>query len=345
MARVTEILGLKIPVSFKLENQLPAKYQCTAEGSFSDIMNWLEKKPLADEKQRNGNFFNEQVYAKNNNEWRGGSFAELIQPHTDFKNYDEALKKLSTAKIWEKAIQSFAEVTVRRRTRCQYDGEFDYDKRWDIEPFQRRSAKVQTRRVIKVCVKFAFSYGVDASSIEQFGAFVAAIVNLLETNGIMVGVDMSFVSKDHVDGDNSIFEGIVNVKKPDEYLPPGQLLKAMSPNFFRRAEFGIAIAAAQAMGKTACSNLGSPYEFNKQWESKDDTLTIYCAPHPDEQEKIIKNLIEMIGVNSKPTEPTKPTKPSKPGKFDFPSPAEITDWTGAFKREPLSSKWDYERKP
>ena len=323
----TSLMGLSLPLEFRVTNGL--KFRDTTyhkavdvRGRFANMMAFLNSKPRAQGNGGNSEQFNEVVY-RDDEDFTGGTHQELLAPHEDFKPYQEAMKTLSQQKVWKQAVESFAEISVRKRKRCAYDGEFDYDKRWDAEPFQRRTTAPRAQRIVKMVIQCGVSAGVSAEAISRFAGFAAAIANLLERNGVMVEIETNYTGVNFIQqmvvGEkiDTIFTASVEVKRADEYLPPGQILKAMSPNFFRRAVFGTIIACAEAMGKTASGWLGMPFQFDKVFGIDGNTLVLYAAPKPEDQERIIAELIKMVGTG-KIEEPKEEPKEKKPIEQEIP---------------------------
>lgn len=310
-------LGLSLPLTIRHSKNLKFGGETYSNaigmtGRFTHLMSSLrESEPLPDTgdstEKHNRERYNDVVFASgkspfgfDRDEFAGGSFKKLLAPHEDFSPYHEALSKLSQQKVWKSAIQSFAEISVRKRKRCAYDGEFDYDKRWDAEPFQRRTAAPRTQRIVKMIIQCGVNCMVSAESIARFAGFAAAIAQLLERNGVMVEIETNYVGTGFANTtDSNIYVTNLTVKRADEYLPPGQILKAMSPNFFRRAIFGTIVVAAQTLNAKVDGGLGRSYNFSKVFGVEGNTLVLYSAPNEQDQGKVIEELIKLIGAAPK----------------------------------------------
>lgn len=268
-------------------------------GSFNEYLRFLKSKPSAANWKHNGEKFNAFLYedTKSRIEFCGGTPDELITPTTNFGPYRKALRKIQSEKLWKEVCFSFGQITQRRRARSQYDGEFDWDKRWDAEPYHQRTPRPLISRIIKLNVETGFSCGVSSATIDDYGGFACAIVTLFERNGVLVGLNVWDSTAGICEGKGntgSLARICYQVKRPDEYLPPGQLLKALSSNWYRRASFSLLAANAEFLGYPAENSLGRPVTFGKVWERKDNSIHIYSVPDYTKQYEIIKELSKLL---------------------------------------------------
>lgn len=279
------------------------------EGSFFEYLEFLKAKPNV-AKINGGNnsaSFNNKVYESRtgakgggDNSWVGGRFEDVLKPHSDFDDYHQALKKIQGDKLWREVVTAMGETMQRRRVRSEYDGDFDYDKRWDVEPYQERSKKPLSTRIVKLTVESSFSASVKSQTINAFAGFVGAVITLLEQSGILVELKVNDTGTNFLDnGKNCAFCISLNVKKADEYLPPAQVMKALSSVWYRRAIFGLICANAQNLRSEVSDGLGSPFRFGVPWERKDNELFIYSVPDFGAQHKIVESLTELLGVKPK----------------------------------------------
>lgn len=228
------------------------------------------------------------------NTWRGGSYKDMAAPHKNFHDYHQFMKRIQQEKLWREVSFAFEQTMQRRRTRSEYDGDFDFDKRWDAEPYQERTRKPQMTRVIKLVVEGSFSSGVSPETINEFASFVTAVITLFERNGVLVDLTVNHTGCNFTNRADTIFFISLKVKRPDEYLPPSQILKCLSTVFYRRAVFALITACAEVLGHKVDSGLGTPYKFGKCWERKDNELHIYGVPDHKQQHNIITSLLELF---------------------------------------------------
>lgn len=261
-----------------------------------DYFKFLTSGEAALAKGKNQTEFHKQVY-EGDDSFKGGTFRQFCEPHSDFDSFHNATKQISADKLWKKVGHSFDMTNTRKRVRSAYDGDYDHDKRYDMEPFTRRETKPAIARIVKMRVDSSFSWTVNADDINRFGGFVAAIVNMIEKNGFLVELTVSNTATGFTQNESGseVMMSRFLVKKADEYLPVSKILKAMSAVWFRRAGFGGIIAAAEICGEEVGYGLGTPYRYGKIWERVNDAICIYSVPSPDEQKQILEKMIEMIG--------------------------------------------------
>lgn len=299
-----------LPGTFELDtdyNVLGKKYAAAKfRGSFQGYLSWLKERPVAQPASRDHqDKFNEYLYGHGDDQWRGGPIDNLLSPHKDFGNYQAIIRKIQSDKLWKEVVFAFDKQMQRRRARDAYDGDYDHDKRWDAEPYQHRTKKPQVVRTVKITTEGAFSCGVGEGSINEFAAFVAAVVTLLEQNGVLVALDIAYtvtgIAGETQYKGNTVANMVWSVKRPDEYLPPSGILKCLSAGFYRRGVFASFVAAAEFLGGQVSGTLGQCIQYGKKWERKDNELFIYAIPSIDEQHKIAESLTQFIGLSATKT--------------------------------------------
>lgn len=264
------------------------------EAKYVDLVTFHEKTDKTPAKTNNEKEYNNSLF-DTQNEWRGGSREELFKPKDDLSAYENYLKKLTDNKTISKVAAKFYESTRVRRTRSAHDGEWDYDKRYEVEPFMRREKRKVNLRVIKLNAAVCFSAFVSAQQINEYGAFIAAITSIIERSGALVEIVISNA------GVNVIYDSEIKrqyteilLKRPDEYLPIQSVLRAFSSNFFRRIIFGTMIMSAEFIGKDITGGYGSPHTYGKTFEIIGNTLNIYSVPEMDKQNQICEKLAEAL---------------------------------------------------
>lgn len=167
-------------------------------------------------------------------------------------------------------IATLDALASKRRTRylSEHDGEFDFDRRYDLNPFNAtRIENNGALRVIDIDVEFSFNCSVGASKIAAYGALAWSIVDLIERAGIQVNLnlvqllDQSQETKIDKTVEFSTPNYIVNtiqLKRAGEYVDTMQLARCFTPYFFRRCSFALFTAEAQARGRDTFYNLGYP---------------------------------------------------------------------------------------
>lgn len=227
--------------------------------------------------------------------WCGGNCEEIFLPKKDFTQFNKFQDRLRALGVWNKLKTNFAQKNVRRRVRDAYDGEFDFDKRFDLTPFTRRGLLPNAHKAIKLNISFSFHFGIGSSTITEFGAFAAAIANILENHGI--GVELNIFNML-----NGLFEYYssdlhvtwAKVKRYDEYLPPQMILQVFNSNFYRRAIFFALMTQADLFGKECQENLGSPASAKDALEFKGNEIYIHSTSVLQNQEQTLSKIMDFI---------------------------------------------------
>lgn len=147
---------------------------------------------------------------------------------------------------------------LRKRRFSEHDGEWSYDRRYEIQPFQATTKTNTPTRVLRIRAQFSVSGAAHSKDIDKYGALVWAICQLIERSGIQteiiwaddcLGIDDSKVLNANIE---------VLVKKPGQYLAPSMLATCFSTLFFRRIGFAFIVASANTAGFASSYGLGRP---------------------------------------------------------------------------------------
>jgi len=264
------------------------------EAGYVDILEYFRNyKQGSFGTSKNAKEIDDQLFDKSNNNWKGGSYEDLYVPAKDI-DLSHISSKLEASEVFSKLVYSLATVSKRTRIRCAYDGELDYDKRFDVEPFNRRSTRKGPQRILKLRAQGNFTCYVSSQVINEYGQFIAVLINLLEKNQVMVQFDLMYQTSNVADADDlsSIY---LKVKKADEYLSMASVSKVVSSNFFRRIGFALYCCNAEIQKRDVGYGLGQSVQHNKTWEIEGDTLNIYSVPTWLEQMDIVSKLHEVFG--------------------------------------------------
>jgi hypothetical protein len=303
LKQTTKIFGLDFPGKMVVQKKAmfeKNKYDTLVEyeGNFFDYFKFVTSDTPALATGLNEERFKHHIFADSydDNQFKGGTLRDVIEPHKDFTVFHDAVKKISSNKLWKKMAHSFDMTSTRKRVRSAYDGDYDHDKRYDMEPFSRREIKPSIARIVRIRIDASFNCGVGAEQINRFGGFVAAIINLMERNGFLAELHVSHTGYNfmYCEG-SSLMRNTLLVKKADEYMPPSKVLKVLSSVWYRRAGFSMIVAAAEICGNKVGDGLGTPYRYSKVWEKIGNEIHIYSAPSSDEQNGILEKLIELVG--------------------------------------------------
>jgi len=194
--------------------------------------------------------------------------------------YDDLFKTPNLAKFerkrksmkWEKEILTKSGTHMSRKRRwSEHDGEWSYDRRWELMPFQRTERLASPIRVVEMDIYMSVSSRVQADTIDEFGATVWAISNIIESRGVQVGIRFVYLSNRSAGRDGS--EIRIRIKNPGEYLAPERLAATCSTNFVRRVMFSAIVASADHMKKEVAFGLGQPRQ-NPDVKYENGVLTL-----------------------------------------------------------------------
>jgi hypothetical protein len=235
-----------------------------------------------------------------------GTVADISAPFTDFALYDAARAELEASDLMQRLMDAQDRVRVRSRQRSEHDGEYDHDRRWDIQPFQHRVVQTRPGRILKMRVFADFSAQVKGDYINRYAALVSAIIGLVESAGVRVQLDLDFGSRDFEVSGRYTMSLKVRVKNTDQYFNAGDLLKTLSSNFYRRVFFMGIILAADSVGKAAEDGLGMARRHSGPsavLNPVDGTLDIHSLPHPRDQESLLASILHyVLGHEAVPNE-------------------------------------------
>lgn len=190
----------------------------------------------------------------------GGRVEELAEKPS-MAIFNTAVKDMRKSNIHKKIKTAFADTSIRKRRMNPHDGEYDHDRRWDVNPFSRAARGISPVRSLKIFANISFSCGVGSDTIDRYGAMMAAICNLLESSGITVEIILQSI---HIDStDSGCFIDNIIIKKPGDYLPAASLIKAFSSNYYRRVLFTNTVMDVELQGKDARGGLSTPASFDE----------------------------------------------------------------------------------
>lgn len=232
--------------------------ELTGFGTYKGLL-----KDIEESKTRNwNNSFNQSEVNRfisntdsSHTKFAGGTWEDV----TNLKNLDgfkKQLKEMEKHKLREKVLTKLEFNPKRKRRLSEHDGDYDFDKRWEIKPFSNCRKEMLPMNVIDVNVDMSISAGTKSEDINKYGAIVWSLIQLIESLGIQCNIniinDVSGLSSDM----NSKL--IFNIKKSGEYISPVALATCFQSVFFRRAIFAGMVLACDENKKQVCGGLGSP---------------------------------------------------------------------------------------
>lgn len=267
-------------------------------GSYKDLVDDIEEMRHKTLKNR-ANQDQFETFTKNGDryhiEFSGGKWEDVM----NVKNMDDFKKALSDFqknRLEEKIIAKLDYSPKRKRKMSEHDGDYDIDKRWEITPFHSSKMERLPISVIDMNVDMTISAGMDAESINKYGTMVWSVIQLIETFGVQVNVNI-IMEVNNLSTCGKSAKMVLNVKRAGQYVSPISLATCFTSVFYRRAMFTADLLVCEAFNVQACSSLGQckyPSEKKNIWFDKG---AIYTRPGAMfKATEIEECLIKMIGV-------------------------------------------------
>lgn len=228
-----------------------------------------------------------------------GGTTKDFQSAPDMNPFLKAKEKILASQLDRKINDAIGYKPKRKRTNDEYDGDWSYDRQWDMKPFNRAFKLPIPNRFVTIDVDYSISARTDATAINEYGATVWAIVQILEDLGINVEVQISTKGRNMFYTTASQRKAVSNystfeIKKSTEYISPQALASVFRSVFYRIGMFATWIIEGDKHGLQADVGLGQPepMEFN---HVKYDKGVLYIAPdvHP-KSDAIQKAIIEIV---------------------------------------------------
>lgn len=298
--------GLKVKHSKSMSSP---KHVMTIESSFIQAMDLFNSfKPNKKDKKYN---IEGRAITRNSNKdvfdtclspeystFRGGSLADLDKL-PDMTEFNLAKNKLKQSNLYKKLDTIFHQTHVRKRKLNEYDGDYDHDKRFDVNPFQRACKGLSPVKKLTMNVNLSFSCGIGSKTIDKYGSTIAAICNLLESYGVLVEINMLGLGRGSLSNKSSSEQmhiDTIRVKKANQYLPVQSLIKIFNSNFYRRVVFTRKAIVAEFYGDSVDSGLGRPQEFDEYVGFSRGEIFIYSHSALDNQDEFLKNIESALGI-------------------------------------------------
>jgi len=183
----------------------------------------------------------------------------------------------------------------RKRKMSEHDGEWDFDRKWELKPYQGTIRKKQLRKSIKIYANFSCSGSSGAREITEYGALIWAITKIIEDSGIQVEVYYQ-ERANRVDVNLSVSTNVLmRLKKAGEYISPQALAASFTANHYRRLGFALQTIAVAACGNRVTSRgMGCAPKGTKPISFSEGILTLDKKDNQinyDEIEKVILGII------------------------------------------------------
>lgn len=163
------------------------------------------------------------------------------------------------ADLREKLQPVLSDGLSKFRTRDEWDGEVKtFDHLLSEKPYTRRKSAPRTMPLLEIDCHLSANCDIAAESMRRAGQFLAAIVNHLEANGTLIGLNVCYRQNNTAEEDMEIHNEIrVRVKNPHDYLSPSVINAVLTPEFFRGPGFCQMIKSMDDVGQNIAYGLGS----------------------------------------------------------------------------------------
>ncbi len=156
----------------------------------------------------------------------------------DLTAYQAAFEKIAKRGLSEKIEAKIGEIMPRRkRIMSEHDGDWSYDRQWEISPFDATRRAACQGKTITLIVNFAVSCMTDHAALENFGCFAWAICSLIESAGVGVNLVVRFQASDLSTSRSGDCDIQITIKKSDQYVEPTRIAAMLQTAAYRRGIF------------------------------------------------------------------------------------------------------------
>lgn len=223
--------------------------------------------------------YDEYLGRDDDTEWIGGTVKQLkdsLKGKMKMASFKAAEEKFKNTDIGKKLVTATTQLQTKRTRRfCDQDGEWSYDRRWEMTPFQKAIKTHQPHQTLHIRVHFGMSGAVKPETINEFGACMWALTDLIEKTGFKVKITYVKQNQNSMPGGDSEME--ILLKDYGQYLAPSLLAACFTSNFYRRIMFTMITLCADAAGKLPHKGLGNPVGYDKRIEFENGEINIYPA--------------------------------------------------------------------
>jgi hypothetical protein len=230
--------------------------------------------------------------------WCGGTEKQLLADlsgQIDMRPFEEAKQKFQASSLAVKLREKFEKCQPRRkRCKSEFDGEFNYDRRDDLQPFDGVKRSTSDGRAIDVIVYGSVSSSTNSKELDAYGNMVWALIDIIEQAGVNARVLIRYQQKGYLSESNGTLTINVETKKAGEYIAPSLMAATFKSNFFRRAIFQQIVMGADVVGEKVGYGLGTPRNAEKKIEFKNGELIIAPEIRNAGFEEIEQELLKAI---------------------------------------------------
>lgn len=153
----------------------------------------------------------------------------------------------------------------RKRNLSEHDGDFDFDRVWDVKLFNSTRTEPFDNRVI-VDVSFDISCDFTSEDIREYGKLCYHVTNFIEEHGYVCDINLVFEttgmytgtmnSKNYIANNHNLTK--INIKQSSEYQDNITICKYFTDWFYRRCVFNLFLHHGMEQNLTMGWGLGSP---------------------------------------------------------------------------------------
>lgn len=254
-------------------------------------------------REDNRKLFMEKILCDDNERisFCGGTTNDLFST-PDLTLYETARAKLKSGTLLKKIIQKSILLRRRLRSVSEHDGDWDFDRKWEIKSFSRATRKPVKNRYVKIVASVDIAWKTNAKSISEYGSLIWGINDILESIGFNTDIVITNHATDlngsGIFGGNGDIEADieVNIKRAGQYVSPLNIARCLSSNFYRRAVFALLIKAPDNFDQKCSESLGriKEYDYTVKFENGVLYLTPECiqTSSNDKVQEIILEAME-----------------------------------------------------
>lgn len=236
---------------------------------------------------------------RGDNNWVGGTLKNLedsvLNGVFDLNEFQTVKDRITRSSAFGKLASGLdAKSPRRRRVMSEYDGEWDYGRRWDLKPYQSFSRSPVASRSIDLTAHCVFSSWTNAEQINAYGALVWSVVRALEERQIAVKLTLVYESmRQSICNRDMVCKYNLLVKDFGEYLSEQVIASTLVSNFFRRAMFAVWDLSLSAINHEMAPSKGSgPDEFTVK--ASPGKLTLGAKYHGALDAEVFGKILEIL---------------------------------------------------
>lgn len=203
--------------------------------------------------------------------WAGGSFGDSVK----------YLREGYFAEEFAHSAEYVALATKKRPTWAEEpDGDLDLSRLYGgFDDYYLVPSEQEKKPGLRVMIEFAFACGVDAKTIEKYGAWVAGLLGSLESSGYDLTVDL-WIPLDglFVDSKGRRDNVLIRVKRENEVSDFTEWSGIFSPAGYRHIGFCAKLVAGDKVNTRAVDHLGTTLvsQWGLDYDKENSILKIHC---------------------------------------------------------------------